>query len=113
MARRMTVPASSSLPSCAITVATASRTDTRPSLLLTRKLPSSVMARLDEACDVERFEGEGAMPHDELVARIAGKQALVSTVTEAVDRAVIDAATSLRVIANVGVGYNNIDVAAA
>ena len=71
------------------------------------------MARLDAACDVDRFEGEGAMPHDELVARIAGKQALVSTVTEAVDRAVIDAATSLRVIANVGVGYNNIDVAAA
>ena len=71
------------------------------------------MAKLDAACDVDRFDGEGAMPHDELVARIAGKQALVSTVTEAVDRAVIDAATSLRVIANVGVGYNNIDVAAA
>ena len=71
------------------------------------------MARLDAACDVDRFDGDGAMPHDELVARIAGKQALVSTVTEAIDRAVIDAATDLRVIANVGVGYNNIDVAAA
>ena len=74
------------------------------------------MTRLDAACDVDRFDrfdGEGAMPHDELVARIAGKQALVSTVTEAIDRAVIDAATDLRVIANVGVGYNNIDVAAA
>lgn len=71
------------------------------------------MARLEAACDVDRFEGEGAMPHDELVARIAGKQGLVSTVTEAIDRAVIDAATDLRVIANVGVGYNNIDVAAA
>ncbi len=71
------------------------------------------MARLEAACDVDRFEGGGAMPHDELLARIPGKHALVPTVTEAVDRAVIDAGTSLRVIANVGVGYNNIDVAAA
>lgn len=53
------------------------------------------------------------MPHDEIVARVAGKQAIVSTITEPIDRAIIDAGTSLRVIANVGVGYNNIDVAAA
>ena len=30
------------------------------------------------------------MPHDELVARVAGKQALVSMITDAVDRAVIE-----------------------
>ena len=53
------------------------------------------------------------MPHDEIVARVPGKQGIVSTITEAVDRAIIDASTGLRVIANVGVGYNNIDVAAA
>jgi glyoxylate reductase len=85
----------------------------KPSVLLTRKLPASVIARLEAAFDLERFEGEGAMPHDELVARIPGKQGLIPTVTERVDAAVIEAGTSLRVIANVGVGFNNIDVAAA
>ena len=53
------------------------------------------------------------MPHDELAARIPGKHALISLVTDVVDRRVIEAGSALRVIANVAVGYNNVDVAAA
>jgi lactate dehydrogenase-like 2-hydroxyacid dehydrogenase len=53
------------------------------------------------------------MPHDELLARVAGKQAIVSMITDAIDRPVIEAGTALKVIANAAVGYNNIDVAAA
>lgn len=68
------------------------------------------MARLEATCEVDLFSGEGAIPHQELVRRIGGKQGLISMVTDTVDRAVIDAGTDLRVIANVGVGYNNIDV---
>jgi glyoxylate reductase len=71
------------------------------------------MARLEAACDVDRIDAGGTASHDELVRRVAGKQALLSMVTDTVDRAVIDAGTELRVIANVAVGYNNVDVAAA
>ena len=72
------------------------------------------MARLEAACDVDRIDGDGPMPRTtSWCARVAGKQALLSMVTDAVDRAVIEAGTDLRVIANVAVGYNNIDVAAA
>src|SRR5687767_12270312 len=71
------------------------------------------MARLEEACDVDRFDGDGVIARDELAARVAGKVGLISMVTDAVDRTVIDAGTSLKVIANAAVGYNNIDVAAA
>jgi glyoxylate reductase len=85
----------------------------KPSILLTRKLPASVMARLEEACDVDRYDGDEAISHDELVARIAGKQALISMLVDKVDRAVLEAGGSLKVVANVAVGYNNIDVAAA
>jgi glyoxylate reductase len=53
------------------------------------------------------------MPHDELVARVARKQALVSMITDAVSRDVIEAGKDLKVIANAAVGYNNIDVEAA
>ena len=53
------------------------------------------------------------MPHDALLARVVGKHGLVSLITDNVDRAVIEAGTDLRVIGHVGVGYNNIDVAAA
>ena len=53
------------------------------------------------------------MPRDEMIARLPGKYALISMVTDTVDAAVVSAGTDLRVIANVAVGYNNVDVAVA
>src|SRR3954463_977203 len=81
-----------------------------PSILVTRKLPSSVISKLEAAGAVEVYAGEGVMPPEELRARVAGKTALVSMLTEQIDRAVIDAGSALKVVANVAVGYNNIDV---
>src|SRR6195952_1445758 len=83
------------------------------SILVTRKLPSSVLAKLSAIAEVDLYTGEAAIPAEELRARIAGKDALVSLLTDAIDRSVIDAAPSLKAIANVAVGYNNIDVAYA
>jgi glyoxylate reductase len=71
------------------------------------------MARLDAVCAVDRFDGAGSIPREEMIARVAGKQALISMVTDAVDAAVIGAGAELRIVANVAVGYNNVDVAAA
>lgn len=71
------------------------------------------MAALEAECDVEVYEGAGPISHGELVAAVAGKQALLSMVTDNVDAEVIAAGSELKVIANVAVGYNNIDVAAA
>jgi glyoxylate reductase len=71
------------------------------------------MTRLEEACDVTRLDVEGDVTHAALVAGVPGKHALLSMVTDQVDRAVIEAGTGLRVIANAAVGYNNIDLAAA
>jgi len=87
----------------------------KPSILLTGKIPSSVVATLEEIGNLDHFRRDGVdlMPHDELVARVAGKQALVSMITDAVSRDVIEAGTDLKIIANAAVGYNNIDVAAA
>ena len=87
----------------------------KPSILLTGKIPSSVVASLEEIGDLDQFRRDGVdvMPHDELVARVAGKQALVSMITDAVSRDVIEAGRDLKIIANAAVGYNNIDVAAA
>jgi lactate dehydrogenase-like 2-hydroxyacid dehydrogenase len=86
-----------------------------PSILLTGRIPSSVVARLEGIGDLDQFRRDGVdvMPHDELVRRVAGKQALVSMITDAVSRDVIEAGRELKIIANAAVGYNNIDVAAA
>lgn len=85
----------------------------RPEILITCRIPSAVLARLDEACRVDLHEGEGAIPGAELRARIGGKQALICLLTDRIDRAAIDAGRDLRIIANIAVGYDNIDVTAA
>ena len=85
----------------------------KASVLVTRKLPSSVIAKLSEVADVDLYVGDAAIPPDELRARVADKDALVCLLTDAIDRSVIDAAPHLKVIANVAVGYNNLDVAYA
>lgn len=86
---------------------------TKPSVLVTRRLPSSVLTRLESVCDLDLHTEPTAIPRDALLARVAGKDALVCLLTESIDTAVLDAAgPSLKVVANVAVGFNNIDVAA-
>ena len=85
----------------------------KPAVLVTKRLPSSALAYLDEAFAVDLHDGDGSLSHEQLIDRVRGKQGLVALITDRVDRAVIEAGTDLKVIAAVAVGYNNIDVAAA
>ncbi len=80
-----------------------------PSILVTRQLPSSIISKLEPVGTVELYS-EGSMPHDELVGRISGMDAVVCMLTDRIDASVIDAGRRLKVVANVAVGYNNIDV---
>lgn len=81
-----------------------------PSVLVTRKLPAAALERLAEHCDVDLQAGP-PLAIDDLHRRLAGKDAVVVLLPDRMDRAAIDAAgPSLRVIANVAVGYDNLDV---
>jgi glyoxylate reductase len=84
-----------------------------PSVLVTRRLPSSVINKLKSAAEVDLYAGETAIAAQELRGRLADKDALVCLLTDPIDRDTIDAGPKLKVIANVAVGYNNIDVAYA
>jgi glyoxylate reductase len=84
----------------------------KPAVLVTRRIPSAVLARLEAACDVEMCR-QGDLSHEELLARVAGKRGLLSVVTDTLDRAVFEAGRELEVVSTIAVGYNNIDVAAA
>jgi glyoxylate reductase len=81
-----------------------------PTVLVTRRLPSSVIRKLEASASVDLYTGDAAIAPDDLRARLAGKDALVCLLTDPIDRATIDAGAALKVIANVAVGYNNIDV---
>jgi glyoxylate reductase len=82
-------------------------------IFVTRKLPSSVIAKLEAVGQVDMFSGSGTISVDELRRSVVGKHALVTMLTERVDGDLLDAGKDLKVVANVAVGYNNIDVPAA
>lgn len=83
-----------------------------PSVVLTRRLPARVVAPLEEVATVDAGPAEG-FARDELLARVARADALICQLTDRIDAEVMAAAPLLRVIANVAVGYDNIDLAAA
>jgi glyoxylate reductase len=83
-----------------------------PSVVVTRRLPARVLAPLEQTAMLDVGPADG-WPRQELLRRLAGADAIVSQLTDTIDRDVIAAAPSLRVIANVAVGYDNIDLAAA
>jgi glyoxylate reductase len=85
----------------------------RPRVLLTRRIPSAVLSRLDAECDIDLHDGDTAIPRSALLERIAGKQALLCLLTDRVDAEVLDAGAGLRVVANIAVGVDNIDLEAA
>ena len=83
-------------------------------MLVTKRLPSAALARLEAACDVDLNDGETFLTHDELVARVRGKQGLIALLPDMVDRAVLEAGLpNLKVVSAVAVGINNIDVKTA
>ena len=82
-------------------------------VLLTRRIPSSVLGLLEAEHTVDLYTGEAAIPRDELIRRVADKDALICMLTDKIDGEVLDAAPELKIVANVAVGYDNLDVPAA
>jgi glyoxylate reductase len=82
------------------------------SVLLTRRVPSSVLAPLEAQHDVEVYRGDGPIPRGELLERVRGKDALICVLTDRIDDELLDAGARLKVVATIAVGYDNIDVAA-
>jgi glyoxylate reductase len=83
-------------------------------VLVTAQVVGDAVARLREAGHVVVFRDiDAPMPRDEFLAALPGVDALVAMLVDRVDAEALDAAgPGLRVVANVAVGYDNVDVAA-
>ena len=84
----------------------------RPRVLLTRRIPSSAFEKLEARCDVD-LNDQGALSPDELKRRLSDKDGLICVVTDKIAADVLDAGAKLKIVANIAVGYDNIDVPAA
>jgi glyoxylate reductase len=85
-----------------------------PRAAVTRAIPEPALARLREAAEVEVSGADRALEAGELHALVAGAEGVVTMLHDRVDGAFLDAAgPQLKVVANVAVGYDNLDVEAA
>lgn len=86
----------------------------RLKVLVTRKLPAVVESRLRSSYDVRLNTTDQAMSKTELSVAMSNYDAVVSTVSDPLDATVLQAANRrVQLIANVGVGYSNIDTKTA
>lgn len=82
-------------------------------VVVTGRIPETALENLRAKHDVIAWESEGSISREELLRRVAGADAIVSLLTERVDAELLDAAgPQLKVVSNVAVGYDNIDVPA-
>jgi glyoxylate reductase len=85
----------------------------KPKLFCTHVLFEEPHRELEEHFDVDFWTGDGRPPRAEVLRRVSGKDALVCLLTEKIDSELLDAAgPNLRIVANVAVGFDNIDVPA-
>ncbi len=82
-------------------------------ILVSRHVFPEAIAILEAAGDLQYNDSSTGLSPQELRAAVADKQALVCQLTDRIDAALMDAGGSLRVIANVAVGFDNIDIPAA
>lgn len=82
-------------------------------LLVTRAWPAAVEQRLREHFDVTLNETDGPMSQQALAAAMGEYDVLCPTVSDRIDAAVINGGDRVKLIANYGVGFDHIDLAAA
>ncbi|TDF98855.1 2-hydroxyacid dehydrogenase [Paenibacillus piri] len=81
---------------------------------VTRKLPEAVLQSLRQQCEVTLWDEEDTpVPREVLLERLSDADGLLCLLTERIDEELLNAAPNLKVVSNMAVGYNNIDVAAA
>jgi glyoxylate reductase len=85
----------------------------RADVLVTRPIMEEPTQVLRERCDVTIHENEFGIPRDELLKVVAGREAIITMLTEKVDAELLESAgPQLKIVANHAVGFDNIDVAA-
>jgi len=84
----------------------------RPRVFVTRRLPGDAVERLAAVAEVDVWPERLPPPSAELARRAADADGLLVLLTDRVDAALLDGCGHLRVVANMAVGYDNLDVGA-
>lgn len=79
-------------------------------LLVTSKIEKTIYDQLEEMFDIDYHDSNTSLSKEEYKKRIANVDALLCPLSDKVDAEIIDAGENLKIIANYGAGYDNIDI---
>lgn len=85
----------------------------KPKVFVTRLIPDEGLARLRETAEVQVWEEELPPPYDVLLEEVRKVDGLLSLLTDKIDAALMDSNPRLKVVSNMAVGFDNIDIPAA
>jgi glyoxylate reductase len=83
------------------------------SIFISNVLPSEAISLIPKDVLVDYNDSQAPLPKRDLIDRLKNKDGLICQIVSVIDDEVLAAVPTLKVVANVAVGYNNIDVAAA
>jgi lactate dehydrogenase-like 2-hydroxyacid dehydrogenase len=83
------------------------------SIFISNVLPAEARREIPSELEVDYNETDQPLTKAELIRRLQGKDGLICHIISTIDDEVLGACPGLKVVSNVAVGYNNIDVAAA
>ncbi len=83
---------------------------TPPRIVVTGKIPQAGIELLSTVGEVWAWNEDDPIPRDVRDAQLANADAVVTILTDTVNEAFLAAAPNVKIVANVAVGYNNIDV---
>src|SRR4029079_17936604 len=63
-------------------------------------------------CEVDANQADGAYSPEALAGRLSDKDGVMCALTDRIDAALLEKCAKLKAVANIAVGYNNIDLAA-
>jgi lactate dehydrogenase-like 2-hydroxyacid dehydrogenase len=84
----------------------------RPKVLITRKIFDEVIAIIKKHFDMEDNQRDVVFSPEELIRRLQGKAGAIILLTDRIDEVVLSQCPDLKIVSNIAVGYNNIDVKA-
>jgi glyoxylate reductase len=82
-------------------------------VLVTRRIFDESLARLAKHCHVESNQKDTPLSPKQLMQKLKGKEGVISLLTDIISDEVLAENPQIRIVSNVAVGYNNLDVAAA
>ena len=85
----------------------------KPAVLVTKRIYPEAVEYLKQHCDVDDVGNDDGLTAEELNQRLRGKQGVVAQLTDRFSADVIASLEGVRIIGNVAVGFDNIDVPAA